>query len=147
MIKLRIPGPLRDLRERVTNSEAYARLRYLRYDPPEIRAAPGLAVLLVAACVGAGAGYLAYLKGRSDANAWWRAKLAQSSAAVTAVVKDERVKIQDLDGVIVKTLGETDARLTKTERELARRRLAEPLADACARCTVPRDRLGAGRLQ
>lgn len=147
MIKLRVPGPLRDLRERVTNSDAYARLRYLRYDPPEIRAAPGLAVLLVAACVGAGAGYLAYLKGRSDANAWWRAKLAQSSAAVTAVIKTEGRRLEDLDAAIVKALGETDATLKTTELELARRRLAEPLADACSRCTVPRDRLGVERLR
>lgn len=105
-----------ELREAVENRivPLQVRMRETWADPPRVSAWVPLFLLAVAVAV---VPVALWVKGRS-VDREWRAKIAASSAAVRAIVEKEGEDALASDAAIIKALGETDANLSKAEKEL-----------------------------
>lgn len=132
-----LPDRIQDAKDRISDARLHVReygetIALLGSRAPTLTTA----LLLVVFGVGGLAGWWAakpYVRGQ--VNAEWRARIAESSAAVRHLIEKGNEDGEAVDAEVLKTLGETDAKLATALRELEAARRA-PVVD---RCTVPAD--------
>lgn len=111
-------------------SRAVEYIRTVHVDPPRFSLLTMLITLVIAVCLVLGYGW--YTAHKRDK--WWRAQIAAASVKVDTAIKKANAELPDDE--ILRTLGESDAKLREAEAAVARP--ANPAGDSCpvipARC-------------
>ncbi len=110
-------------------AKAVEYIRTVHVDPPRISLMNGLIAFLIWMLITAGVTYY-FVRENSK---WWRAEIASKSRSVNDAIKKANGDLPDNE--ILKTLGDSDAKLRAAEAAL--RQKPAPATDRCP--AVPRD--------
>lgn len=108
------------------------RLTVLRYDPPSLSLRS--AILIGLAIVIGAVAWSWYV--RRERDAWWRARIAQSSAVVEAIAQRGASLATATDAQIIEGLHDADQRYAVAQRQLAEH-ARQPPKTGRERCRVP----------
>lgn len=108
------------------------RLAIIRLDPPSF----SLRTVLIVGVVLAVGGWLWGWSIKRERDAWWRARIAASSAVVAAIVRKGTTIAEATDADIIQGLQDADHQLTTAEQALHRLTARPPAGDR-AECRVP----------
>lgn len=116
-------------RARETAAAVVEHVNTIRYDPPPVPLSRALVALAVVAALGIGGAW--WIKRERDA--WWRDRIASSSATVRAIIKQGGAEAAATDDQILRGIEDAEAKRLAAERALddEKSRKADPGRDVC----------------